>query len=155
MTMHSLTKLALAGAALSLTATAAQAQSFTFQATQTKAIATGSTAPDGTPFGGVYSTGTQVIAMADGKKATESYSCIGTTQPPRDAVFQFSTICDSTGPNGDTSSVWGCNFISRERNEVSCVGGIYGKTGAYAGKRGTVTWHGLNGNGPGTGQWNN
>lgn len=153
--MHKLARLALASAALSLTATAAQAQSFTFQATQAKAVATGSTAPDGTPFGGVYSTGTQVISMADGKKVTESYSCIGTTQPPRDAVFQFSTICDATGPNGDTSSVWGCNFLNRERTEVACVGGVYGKSGSYAGKRGTVTWHGVNGSGSGTGQWNN
>ena len=153
--MHSLTRLALAAGALSLGATAAQAQTFTFQATQTKAVSTGAAAPDGSMIGGLYSTGSQVITMADGKRVTESYTCIGSTQPPRDAVFQFSTVCDSTGPSGDTSSVWGCNFVNRERTEVSCVGGLIGRTGSYAGKRGTVTWHGVNGNGPGTGQWIN
>lgn len=153
--MHTLTKLALATAALSLGATAVQAQSFTFQATQTKAVTTGAPVPGGPPVAGVMSTGTQIVTMADGKKVTETYTCIGATQPPRDAVFQFTTVCDSTGPSGDASSVWGCNFVSMERNEVSCVGGLVGKTGSYAGRRGTVTFHGVNGNGPGTGQWIN
>jgi len=153
--MHSLTKLALASAALSLTATAAQAQTFTFQATQTKAVTTGTTAPDGSNFGGLYQTGTQVVTTADGKKTNENWTCIGSTQPPRDAVFHFSTVCDSSGSSGDASSVWGCNFINRERTEVACVGGIYGRSGSYAGKRGTMTWHGVNGSGSGTGQWNN
>lgn len=153
--MNSLTKLILSAAALSLMATAAQAQTFTFQSTQTKAVATGSTAPDGTPFGGLFQTGTQVITMAGSKQVSETFTCIGSTQPPRDAVFQFSTVCDSTGPSGDASSVWGCNFLNRERTEVACVGGIYGRSGSYAAKRGTVTWHGVNGSGSGTGQWNN
>jgi hypothetical protein len=153
--MQSLTKLALAAAALGLSAGAAQAQTFTFQATQTSAVQTGTAFPDGGSIGGVYSTGTQVVTMADGTKVTETYSCIGTTQPPRDSVFQFSTVCNSTGPNGTTSSVWGCNYVNRERNEVGCVGGIYGKSGAYAGKRGSMTFHGVNGTGPGTGQWYN
>jgi hypothetical protein len=152
--MHSLTKLALAAAALSLSATAAQAQTFTFQSSQTKAVTTGATAPDGTAFGGLYQTGTQVVTVA-GKQVSESWTCIGTTQPPRDAVFHFSTVCDTTGPSGDTSSVWGCNFLNRERTEVACVGGIYGRSGSYASKRGTVTFHGVNGSGSGTGQWNN
>ena len=153
--MHSVTKMALASAALSLSTTTVQAQTFTFEATQTKAVATGGAGPDGTPFGGLYTTGTQIITMADGKKANESWTCIGTTQPPRDSVFQFSTVCDSTGPSGDTSSVWGCNFVNRERTEVSCVGGLIGRSGSYAGKRGTMTWHGVNGSGSGTGQWIN
>jgi hypothetical protein len=153
--MNSMTRLILSAAALSLSASAAQAQSFTFHATQTKAVTTGAPAPGGGAFAGVMSNGSQVVTLADGKKVTESYTCIGTTQPPRDSVFQFSTVCDSTGPNGDTSSVWGCNFISAERNEVSCVGGLVGKSGSYAGRRGTVTFHGTAGSGPGTGQWYN
>ena len=153
--MHSLTRLALVAAALGLSATAAQAQTFTHTSNQTKAVSTGGVAPDGTPFGGLYQTGTQVITMADGKKVTETYTCIGMTQPPRNSIFQFSTICDATGPNGDTASVWGCNTVNRERNEVSCVGGVYGKSGSYAKRRGTVTWYGVNGSGSGTGQWNN
>jgi hypothetical protein len=153
MTMHCLTKFAALAAALSLSATAAQGQTFTFQAVQAKAVQTGAAVPGGTPVAGVMSTGTQNVTMADGKKVTETYTCIGSTQPPRDSVFQFSTVCDATGPNGDTSSVWGCNFVSTERNEVSCVGGLVGKSGSYAGRRGTMTFHGINGSGPGTGQW--
>lgn len=153
--MHNLTKLALAAAALSLSATAAQAQTFTYQTTQTKVVNTGTAVPGGSPIGGIYQTGTQMITMADGKKVTDTFTCIGTTQPPRDSVFQFSSVCDSTGPNGDTSSVWGCNFVSMERNEISCVGGVIGKSGAYAGRRGTMTYHGVNGSGSGTGQWYN
>ena len=153
--MHNLTRLALAAAALGLNATAAQAQTVTFQTTQTSVVNTGAPVPGGAPIAGVYQTGTQVITSADGKKVTETFTCIGTTQPPRDAVFQFSSVCDSTGPNGDTSSVWGCNFVSMERNEISCVGGVIGKTGAYTGRRGTMTYHGVNGSGSGTGQWYN
>lgn len=153
--MHSFTKFTALAAALSLSATAAQAQTFIFQATQTKAVNTGGQAPGGGAFAGAMTTGTQVVTTADGKKVTETYTCIGMTQPPRDSVFQFSTICDSTGPNGDASSVWGCNFVKPDSNEISCVGGLVGKTGSYAGRRGTVTFHGVNGNGPGTGQWLN
>jgi len=153
--MNRLTKLALAAAALSLTAAAAQAQTYTFQSTQTKMVATGGTEPDGTPFGGSFQTGTKVVTMAGGKSVSETWTCIGVTQPPRDSVFHMNAVCDSTGPSGDAATVWGCNFINRERTEISCVGGIYGKTGAYAGKRGTVTFHGVNGTGSGTGQWNN
>jgi hypothetical protein len=153
--MNSLTKFIVSAAALSLSATAAQGQTFTFQAVQAKAVQTGAAVPGGTPVAGVMSTGTQNVTMADGKKVTETYTCIGSTQPPRDSVFQFSTVCDATGPNGDTSSVWGCNFVSMERNEVSCVGGLVGKSGSYAGRRGTMTFHGINGSGPGTGQWIN
>jgi hypothetical protein len=153
--MHTMTKLALAAAALSLSATAAQAQTFTYTTTQTKVVNTGTPVPGGAPIAGTYQTGTQVVTTADGKKVTESFTCIGTTQPPRDSVFQFSSVCDSTGPNGDTSSVWGCNSVSTERNEISCVGGVIGKTGSYAGRRGTMTFHGVGGSGSGTGQWYN
>ncbi len=153
--MNNLTKLIVSAAALSLSVTAAQAQTFTFQAIQAKAVQTGAAVPGGTPVAGVMSTGTQHVTMADGKKVTETYTCIGSTQPPRDSVFQFSTVCDSTGPSGDASSVWGCNWVKPESNEVSCVGGLIGKSGSYAGRRGTLTFHGVNGSGPGTGQWIN
>lgn len=152
--MNSLTQYALAAAALSLSATAAQAETFTFQATQTKAVQTGASGAGGA-VAGVMSTGTQNITMADGKKVTETYTCIGSTTPPRDSVFQFNTVCDATGPNGDNTSYWGCNFIAPERNEIACVGGLIGKTGSYKGRRGTVTFHGVGGSGPGTGQWIN
>ena len=148
-------KLIFAAAVAALSTTGALAQNYTYVAQNGKTVATGGIAPDGTPFGGQFLTGSQTVTAAGGKMVTESYTCIGTTQPPRDSVFMFNSICDATGPNGDYSVVWGCNFLNRERTNLSCVGGLVGKTGSYASRRGTVTYHGVDGKGSGTGQWIN
>jgi hypothetical protein len=136
-------------------ASTASAQTFTFQAQDKDGVSVGTIDRNGQPMGGRYTNGTSNVTWADGKKTSDSYSCIALSQPPRDSVFMSHSICDASNSSGSYTAVWGCNFMDKERTEMSCVGGLYGKTGAYAGRGGTITFHGKGGVGTGTGQWNN
>ncbi len=94
-----------------------------------------------------------MTAWADGKKSTDKYTCISMTQPSNDKVFDMHVMCDATGPDGTYSSVWGCQFTSKDMQSTGCVGGLTGRTGKYAGRGGTITFMGRSGNGSGTGTW--
>ncbi len=102
---------------------------------------------------GSYSTGTSVTMNSDGGKLSESYSCIGTTQPPHDSIFNSHIMCAVNGSSGSYTIIFGCNFLNQERTSQACVGGLYGKTGKYEGMGGTATWSGTDEGGMGTGQW--
>lgn len=132
---------------------AVQAQQFTFEAAANKATTVGTPARDGTPVQGAYWTGTSAVTWADGKKTTDSYTCISTTQPRNAKIFDAHTICDAKGEAGGYSSVWGCTMIAAMPGSMSCIGGLTGTSGMYAGKGGTITFAGKAGNGRGTGQW--
>ena len=132
---------------------AVQAQQFTFEAAANKPTTVGAPAPDGSPVQGAYWTGTSVVTWPDGKKTTDSYSCISTTQPRNAKIFDAHTICDAKGPAGGYSSVWGCTMIAAMPGSMSCIGGLTGTSGMYAGKGGTITFAGKEGSGRGTGQW--
>lgn len=145
---------AIAIAAASLVVSApAQAQNFTFQATANAPTTVGGPTRNGEMALGASWTGTSVVTWPDGKKTTDSYTCISTTQPPNGKIFDSHVICDASGPVGKYSSVWGCNFTSADRTATGCVGGLYGRSGMYEGKGGAITFAGKNGNGSGTGQW--
>lgn len=140
-------------AAVSLVPSAAFAETFTFSAQEAAgAVATGTTGPDGRVIQGRYWTGSSDVTWANGKKTTEKFTCISNTQPPNDAIFMFHGTCDSSGPDGSYTSVWGCNVIDAAKMTTACVGGLYGKTGKYANKGGTMTYHGVGPKGTGTGQ---
>jgi hypothetical protein len=143
-------------AAAALAPSAAAAETFTFSAEEAAgAVATGTTAPNGRVMQGRYWTGTSQVAWADGKKSTEKFTCISNTQPPNDAIFDFHGTCDTSGPDGSYTSVWGCNIIDAAKLTTACVGGLYGKTGKYAKMGGTMTYHGVGPKGTGTGQISN
>lgn len=146
---------AAAFCAIAFAFTAANAQMFTFTTKDNDGRKElGTTSPEGAPIMGAYWTGVGNTTWADGKKMKDSYSCVSTTQPPRDAVFAVHLICDSASTDGTFSSTWGCNPLNAEGTEVGCVGGFIGKTGAYAGKRGSASFHGkADGTGKGAGQW--
>jgi hypothetical protein len=146
-------KLALSGAALILSTSAAMAQTNTYETQDSGTTTTGGKLRDGSMTGGLTSKGTSKISWADGHKSTETYSCIGVTQPPRDAIFMSHSVCDASGPDGSYFAVFGCNVLDAARNETACVGGLYGKTGSFANRGGTITFHGVNGKGSGTAQW--
>lgn len=144
---------ALFAASAALLPSAALAETFTFAAKEAPgAVATGTTGPDGRVMQGRYWTGTSEVTWADGKKSTEKFTCISNTQPPNDAIFMFHGTCDTSGPDGSYTSVWGCNVIDAKKMTTACVGGLYGKTGKYANKGGTMTYHGVGTQGSGTGQ---
>lgn len=131
----------------------AQAQTFTFQSTANAATTVGGPTRGGEIAAGASWTGTTSVTWADGKKTSDSYTCISTTQPPHAKIFDTHVICDSTGPTGKFTSTWGCNFVSADRTATGCIGGLFGRSGMYEGKGGTITFSGKNGAGSGTGQW--
>lgn len=143
------------GLVLALAAGSAQAQTFTFSSAANTPTTVGTMGPDGVPIAGSHWTGTTTTTWADGKKTSDTYACISTTQPPNDAIFDMHAICDATGAAGDYTSVWGCNFQDKERTQIGCVGGLYGKTGMFAKKGGGITYMGKVAAGTGTGQWSN
>ncbi|WP_219894477.1 hypothetical protein [Aquisediminimonas profunda] len=134
-------------------ATAVQAQSFTFQSQDKEAVETGGTRTDGTTFGGLYTSGTSDIVWADGKKTSEVYKCIGVTMPPNDTTYNSRTVCESSGAAGSNAVIWGCTAPEKATNAVHCIGWAFGKSGSYAGRRGTFTFLGIGSKGSGTGQW--
>jgi hypothetical protein len=143
----------LCAAAMALsTASAARAQSFTYQSqADPPSVTVGATGPDGKPFGGTVLSGTSNGVVSNGTKTKANFKCISMTQPPRDAIFMSHMICDVTSAEGDYTVVFGCNAMGPEEN--SCVGGLTGKTGTYAGRHGTLTGHSRGSKSTGTGQW--
>jgi hypothetical protein len=139
--------------AMALGSGTAQAQSFTFESKNDPGTTVGTTAPDGSPVIGVYGTGTSSITWPDGKKTVDKYACVSMTQPPHDTVFAVHMICDGKSANGDYTVIAGCQFQNAQRTELGCSGGMWGKSGMYAGKRGGITWSGSNNASTGVGQW--
>jgi hypothetical protein len=134
-------------------ANVADAQTYTFQATAKASDGVGGARPDGVTFGGQMTTGTSEITWADGKKTSTTYKCMGVTMPPNDSTYSFRMVCDSVGAEGSSSTIWGCTAPAKDTGETHCTGWAFGKTGIYAGKRGTMTFLGANGKGGGTGNW--
>ena len=107
---------------------------------------------DGKPAGASAFSGAGETTYASGRKAKYTFKCISMSQPPQDRIFMSHMVCDVMAPDGNFSAVFGCNIVGEQDN--SCVGGVYGKTGAYVGKRGTVTSLSKGVKSTGTGQWN-
>ncbi len=138
-------------AAASLIAGAAHAGTYTYSTKDKPGMTVGVTTPDGRVIAGAANTGDMSVTWADGTKTAETYTCIGTSQPPNAKIFDVHTICDASGPNGTYTATFGCTNLSD--GSQGCVGGLYGKTGKYAGRGGATTWAGKDGQGAGTGQW--
>ncbi len=134
-------------------ASPAQAQSSTFTTQQTSSQAVGGTRTDGTAFGGQTTAGTSETVAADGKKWSGTHKCVAVTMPPNDTTYNARLVCDNSDPSGTSSTIWGCTAPAKETNTVFCTGWAFGKTGAYANRRGTMTFMGAGGTGSGTSQW--
>jgi hypothetical protein len=144
----------LAGAmVLAISSVAAQAQNFAFDATANPATTVGGPDYRGNPVVGAYWTGTSVVTWADGSKTTDKYTCISSTQPANDKVFDAHTVCDGGNAEGTYMMIWGCQYTSKDMMSMACWGGMTGRTGKYAGKGGTISFMGRGGSGSGTGTW--
>jgi len=139
--------------ALVSSASSVQAQNFTFNAVANPGVTVGGPDFRGDPVVGTYWTGTSTVTWADGTKTTDKYTCISTTQPINDKLFDAHTVCDGSSTEGTYSSVWGCQITSKDGMNMGCLGGLTGRTGKYAGKGGTITFMGRGGSGSGTGTW--
>jgi hypothetical protein len=140
-------------ALMALFTSGASAQTFTYQSQGDTPTNVGMVAPDGRPVTGSYLTGNGATTWADGTKSKYSYKCVSTTQPPNNTIYTVHMICDATAADGNFSATFGCNLIDAKGTEVSCVGGLYGKTGRYSGRRGTITNHRKADVSGGTGEW--
>jgi hypothetical protein len=145
--------LAVSGAvaAISLAAPAA-AQTFTFQSEGKPSTTITIPGPEGKPYGAAAFNGSGSTTWADGKKTTYTYTCISMSQPPNNSIFQSHMMCDVVAPDGTFAATFGCNAMAAD--EMGCVGGLTGKSGAYANKRGGLTSYGKGMKSWGTGQWN-
>ncbi len=131
----------------------AMAQSFTFKSTSNAQNALGGNGQNGVPYSGGYWTGSSSGEMADGQKTNTTFKCVMMTQPPKDSLFEAHMLCDITAANGTYSATMGCMFVNPAKQEVSCIGGLYGTSGAYEGRRGSITNHAKGSVSTGTGQW--
>jgi hypothetical protein len=146
-------KFIVATSLIAFAVTGLSAQNFTYSSADSTSTAVGGPDMRGNPVAGTYTTGTSTVTWADGTKTVDKYTCIGTTQPSNDKVFDAHTICDAGNSDGTYTAVFGCQFTSQDRLSTSCVGGLTGRTGKYAGKGGTITFGGRSGKGAGTGTW--
>jgi hypothetical protein len=144
------------GAALLAMGGGVSAQSFTFEVVWTPVENVGGmTGPEGSQYGGGAVSGTYTTTYADGTKTTGSARCVGMSQP-HGSIFAIHMACTTTEAGGSASVVYGCNYIGEPGPEtpLGCVGGIEGKAGEYAARRGALTmeWYSETGS-RGTGQW--
>ena len=144
--------LALIGATVPGTALA-QDVTFTFTSTSNAPSTLGGNSKNGVPYSGSHWTGSSIGKSSAGETTKTSFSCVMMTQPPTDTLFQAHMLCDITAPDGTYSATMGCQFIDMAKGEVSCIGGLYGTGGAYAGRRGSITNHAKGSASTGTGQW--
>lgn len=147
---------AIAAAALAGT-TAAQAQpaaeTFTFQTEASNQVGVGNDGTRSVPYFAGYVVGTSQTTFADGTKRAGNYTCVSMSQTPTDKLFDVHMLCDVTDSQGSYSAALGCTVIDAATTNWSCIGGLYGNTGAYEGRRGSVTNHSVAGAATGTGQW--
>lgn len=146
----------LAGA-LALSTTSAHAETFTFDITW-KPVENigGMTGPNGTQYGGGTAEGSYTATYSDGSKDSGSVKCVGMDQPDG-GIFAIHLACSVTPANGGkATSVYGCNYIGKPGPDtpLGCVGGLEGKEGQFAGRRGALTmeWYSAS-KSRGTGQW--
>jgi len=140
------------GAASAVLCGGAWAQTFTFVSTSEAPVTLGATTPEGS-VAGAYWTGASTATQADGTVNKSTFTCVSTSQPPRDSIFMVHGVCDGTGAEGDYTVYSGCNIMDADAGEMSCVGGLIGKSGEYEGRRGVLTIHSKGGDSVGTGQW--
>ena len=128
-------------------------QTFTFTSKSGTLNGLGGDGKYGVPYTGWHWTGTSTGETGDGQKTSSTFSCVMMTQPPSDSLFPMHMLCDVKAGDGAYSTTMGCQFVNPATMEASCIGGLYGTGGAYAGRRGSITNHVKSGVSTGTGQW--
>jgi len=129
------------------------ADNFTFTTKSGEPTIVGGNASAGNDYTGMHLDGTFENIRSTGQKTRGTFTCVAMTQPPNGKLFDMHMLCDATDNTGKYSVTMGCTIIDIATGHYSCIGGLYGKSGAYAGRRGTLTNYSLNGQATGTGQW--
>jgi len=136
-----------------LAATTAHAQNFTYESSANDPLIVGGIGPSGNDYLGAYWTSENTTQLDDGTTRKSNSVCVSMRQPPNNQIFDSHIACEVTVSDGTFSAVFGCTLLDAKTNEMSCVGGLRGKSGAYKGKMGTITNYVKNGSSKGTGQW--
>jgi hypothetical protein len=116
-------------------------------------VRVGAPLPDGSPLVGTFTRSNVTTTFADGRKETGTTTCVLMTQPEHDSIFTAHRVCDVTLGDGTYTSVSGCNYLNKDMTDTSCVGGLIGKTGAYAGRQGNYSTSSISGKTVIIGQW--
>lgn len=133
----------------------AQAQSFTYESKDDTPTVVGGVGPAGQDYVGAYWTAKTTAKNSDGSITKGKSVCVSMSQPPNSQIFDSHAACEVTATTGTFSVVFGCTLINAETGETSCAGGMTGKTGEFAGRRGNLTSHSKSEKSTGTGQWFN
>lgn len=141
-------------ATMMFAATSAYGQTFSFTVQNETPTAVGGVSPEGIPYGGAYWKGKSEATFADGHKTSSTSTCLSMSQPPRDSIFMAHGACNVVSNDGTFDVVMGCNYLTKDGSETTCVGSLLGKSGAYANRRGTISLHGKGTTGTGAGLWN-
>lgn len=127
------------------------AQSFTYTSkSNPPTMVVGGAPAGGPPFGAQAWSGSSE-AMMDGKKLTNSFTCISMSQPANARIFDAHMMCNISDSAGTYTSAWGCS--GQPATGTSCVGRLLGQTGAYANRGGVIAGSGKGAMQTGSGQW--
>lgn len=129
----------------------ASAQTFTSTSTISAPMASvGGVRDDGTAYGAMVTTNAGET-ITEGKMTKSTGTCIRMSQPPRDAIFDFHVMCNSSDAMGTWTTSLGCSDLGS--NMRSCVGNMRGLTGVYAKRKGNIATYGKGQSSSATGQW--
>ena len=131
----------------------ANAQTFAFEGTSSEPTRVGGIGPDHADYDASYWSGVTNVVVANGEKFKSAFTCISMEQPPSANIFDSHVACDSKSANGAFSGIFGCYPLNQEKTELSCVGGLSGKAGAYENRSGAMTIHVKGTVSKGVGQW--
>lgn len=130
----------LAALLLGGSALAVHAETFTFNGTGTPTNQLTVPGPNGTTRTAGFNVSKGVTTLASGKALPTDSTCAAWPSGPGD-LFQSHGMCTFSDSTGAGYIRFGCN-PAKEAMEENCVGGIWGTSGAYAGRSGSMAWHG-------------
>lgn len=130
---------------IAFSASTAHAQSFTYTAKNSASSQIGDI--------GTQSKGEVKFTYASGKKETGTYECVSMKSPKNSKMFYFHLSCQTKVNDGSFSLIYGCDDLKAKGADVSCIGEMKGKTGAYKNKQGNLSQYEKNGEIIGSGQW--
>ena len=132
--------LAAAGAAM-LLGGFAHAETFSFTSTSEVTSQVSIPLANGVMAGSAWIKGNSSRVSSKTGESTSTFVCASHTNRPSE-LYNLVNMCDVTEKDGGTFGILaGCNFLNKERTESNCIGGLFGKTGVYKDRRGTISWH--------------
>ena len=142
----------LSALAISLLAGAtASAQSFSFKADRDDITTLGGIGPGGSQYVGAHYKGTYTSTFEGEATKNGTFECTMTSQPP--GLFDTHAACTMVQDDGSFTSAWGCNALNAENTDMSCVAGLYGRSGRFENMVGSAAGRTTGDKSHGVGLW--